>query len=321
MHTKRRHALALLASTLLPVPAFANADGIPKRPVKIIFPFTPGGTGDPVARGIAEGLSKKWGVPVIVENRPGAGGMIGTSAVAKAEPDGTTLLVTITAVIQSPLLFNAPPYDPIIDLAPVSRVATFHSALTVSKQFPANTLHELVAYAKQQGKLAYGTVGNGSGSHLQMERLSKEMGMSVEHVAYKGEAQLITDLIGGQIGVGFLSAISASKFKDSIRALAVTGTYRSPLLPDTPTLVETGSRAMETMGWFGLFAPAKTLPTMLERISLDLREVLGDSKLRMQLADMGVLVSPSTPAEFASQVKRDQKYWSEITQAAGSPKQ
>ena len=320
MHTNRRYALGLLVSALLPWSA-AHASDRPTRPVKLIYPFTAGGTGDAVVRGVAEGLSKIWGVPVVVDNRPGAGGMIGTSAVAKAEPDGHTLLLTLTFLIQTPLLFNNPPYDPIVDFAPISRVATLQSLMAVNRQLPVKTLSDLVAYAKQQGKLAYGTAGIGSSNHLQMEMLAKELGIPVEHVAYKGEAQLITDLIGGQIGVGFITAISASKFRDKVQAVAIAGTQRSPLLPDVPTLIEGGSQAMATSGWFALLAPAKTPPALIARVAQDLRQVLEDARLRQQMIDIGVITSPSSPQEFAQQMQRDQQYWSGLMQAAGIPKQ
>ena len=320
MHTDRRTALGLLGSALLPWSA-AHASDRPTRPVKLVYPFTAGGTGDAVVRGVAEGLSKIWGVPVVVDNRPGAGGMIGTSAVAKAEPDGHTLLLTLAFLIQTPLLFNTPPYDALTDFAAISRVATYQSLMAVNRQLPVRTLSDLIAYAKQQGKLPYGTAGIGSNSHLQMEKLAKELGIPVEHVAYKGEAQLITDLIGGQIGVGFITAISAFKFRDRVQAIAVGGTQRSPLLPDVPTLVESGSQAMATSGWFGLLAPARTPPALIERVALDLRQVLDDARLRQQLADTGVITSPSSPQEFAQQMKQDQQYWAGLMQAAGIPKQ
>jgi tripartite-type tricarboxylate transporter receptor subunit TctC len=320
MHTNRRSAIGLLGCTLLPWSA-AHASDRPTRPVKLVYPFTPGGTGDTVVRGVAEGLSRIWGVPVIVDNRPGAGGMIGTSAVAKAEPDGHTLLLTLTFLIQTPLLFNNPPYDPIADFAAISRVATLQSLMAVNRQLPVRTLSELVAHARQQGKLAYGTAGIGSSNHLQMEKLAKELEIPVEHVAYKGEAQLITDLIGGQIGVGFITAVSASKFRDRVQAIAIGGTQRSPLLPDVPTLVESGSQAMATSGWFALLAPAKTPPALVERVALDLRQVLEDARLRQQLADIGVTTSPSSPQEFARQMKQDQQYWAGLMQAAGIPRQ
>ena len=321
MHPNRRTALALCSALAISPALRAQTTGWPSRPVKLVWPFTAGGTGDPVARGLAEGLGKTWGVPVVVDNRPGAGGMIGTTSVAKAEPDGHTLLLHLTGVIQTPLLFNTPPYNPLTDLVAVTRVASLQSTLAVSRQLGVSSYAELLAFAKNKGKLAYGTVGLGSGSHLQMEALGKELGQSLEHVAYKGEAQLVTDLVGGQIGVGHVSALTASKYKDRITALVVTGDQRSPLLPNVPSLDELGSRAMRTKGWFGLFAPARTPSERVARISQDAGEVLREPKLRQTLADMGILVSPCSPAEFASQVQRDQRYWADLVTAVGIQKQ
>ncbi len=299
--------------------AMAQSGDYPSRVVRLVWPFSPGGTGDPLTRGLAEGLARIWGKPVVVDNKPGAGGMIGADAVAKAQPDGHTLLLALTSVVQSPLLYSKPLYDPLRDLTPITEVGNINQALVVHPGLAARTAQELVAYARQLGKpLPYATVGLGSSSHLQMEKMAKDFGIEVVHVPYKGESPMVTDLLGGQVQVGFVSILTASKHvaTGKLRPLAVGGAMRSPLLPEVPTMIEAGSRGMERGSWFGLFAPAGTARSIIKKVATDAGRVLADPGLRERMGQSGILLKGTGPADFGAQVRRDQAYWAELIRAA-----
>jgi len=299
--------------------AFAQPGEFPSRVVRLVWPYSAGGSGDPVARGLAEGLGKLWGKAVVVDNKPGAGGMIGADAVAKAQPDGHTLLLSLTAVIQTPLLYSKPLYDPVRDLSAITEVGTIAQALVVHPSLQVNDVKGLVAYARNLGKpLPYGTVGLGSSSHLQMEVVAKDLGIEVLHVPYKGESPLVTDLLGGQIQVGLVSALSASRYAASgkLKPLAVGGMGRSPLLPQVPAMAEVGSTGMQRAGWFGLFAPTGTPRPIVDKIAGDAVKVLADAQLRERLLEMGIAVRSSNPAEFTGMVKREQVYWGDLIRNA-----
>ncbi len=328
MHEGRRRVLkqlggGLAAGTLgsmVGTSAFAQADDFPARVVRLVYPYSPGGTGDLAVRGVAEGLAKLWGKAVVVDNKPGAGGMIGVDTVAKAAPDGHTLLLGLTGVVQAPLLYsNKPLYDPVRDLAAITEVGTIAQCLVVHPSLPVNDVKGLVAYARNLGKpLPYGTVGLGSSSHLQMEVVAKDLGIEVLHVPYKGESPLMTDLLGNQIQVGLVSALTASKYAATgkVRPLAVGGTSRSPLLAQVPTMSEAGSRAMERAGWFGLFAPAGTPHPVVDKIASSASTVLGDAAFRQRMLEVGITPRSSNPADFTSRVKREQVYWGELIRSA-----
>lgn len=292
----------------------------PRHVVRLVWPYSAGGTGDQFIRPLAEILSKTWGKSVIVDNRPGAGGMIGAESVIKAEPDGHTLLGSLTGVVQTPLLYGKEPYDPVNDLAAISELATIHQALVVSSDLPVNNMKELAEYAIKLGApLPYGTVGLGSSSHLQMEVFGRNAKVPLMHVPYKGEAPLMTELLGGHIQVGLVAAITALQQVPTgkLRALAVGGTVRSPLLPDTPTFLESGFSGMERTGWFGMFAPPGTDAALVGKISADVNKALQDTVLRARMLEIGIVLKGTTPSAFAEVVKQDQVYWRELVQATG----
>jgi len=297
----------------------AQGGDYPSRVVRLVWPFSAGGTGDPLARGLADGLGKLWGKSVIVDNKPGAGGMIGADAVAKAQPDGHTLLLGLTSVVQTPLLYSKPLYDPVRDLTAITEVGNINQALVIHPGLPVRTVQELVAYARQLGKpLPYATVGLGSSSHLQMEKVARDFGIEVIHVPYKGESPMVTDLLGGQVQVGFTSTLTASKHAATgrLRPLAVGGVGRSPLLPQVPTMTECGSRNMERAGWFGLFAPTGTPRSIVDKVAADAGKVLADIGLRERMGESGILLKGTKPAEFTAQVRRDQTYWADLIKSA-----
>jgi tripartite-type tricarboxylate transporter receptor subunit TctC len=291
----------------------------PSRSVRVVVPFPPGGSSDVIARSVCERLARLWGKPVIVDNRPGAAGMIGADAVAKAAPDGHTLLMTVSALVQAPALYGKASYDPIRDFAPVSELAGSHVVLVASPDMPVRHAKDLPAHAARIGKpLVYGTYGQGSSAHIQMEIFSRVAKVPMAHVPYKGESPLLADLIGGQVPLGSIGAAAAAQHArgGKVRPLAVMGSTRAPLLPDVPTFEEAGFAGLEREGWFGLFAPAGTPTAILEQISLDANRVIAEPTLRARMAEAGITLKGSSPAAFAAFMKVEQAYWTHAIRTA-----
>jgi len=326
MQANRRKALyrlgagpLLLAAGLMPAAAqtaaaTAPAAQFPRRPVRIVVPYPAGGATDVLARAIAEPLGRQWQRPVVVENRPGASGMIGADAVVKAPPDGHTLLLTLTGVVQVPSQFAKPPFDPLKDLAPVSELATSHLVVAANGAMPG-TLADFVAQAKRRPHhYSYGTYGTGSGAHLYMEVFTAAAGIDMIHVPYKGEAPLFNDLLGKQVSLGTVSpmALRQHAATGKVRPLAVTGNSRAPLLPDVPTFAELGYAGLDGPGWFGLFAPAATPASIVEKVSADVNAILASNDVRGRMAELGVIVKGTRPAEFAAVTSADHRYWASL---------
>lgn len=298
-------------------PAGASTDW-PTKPVRVVYSYPPGGTGDVTARIITGELAKIWGQPVIVENRPGAGGMIGTDAVAKAAPDGYTLLFALTGMVQMPALYGKAPFDPIRDFAPIIEVGTAQWVLLVKPELPVRTLAELVEYVTRLGKpQPYGTYALGSSAHIQMEMFARRLGLQMTHVPYRGEAPLLQDLLGGQVPIGTVAATTAQKYSDRLRLIAVAGTGRSPLLPDVPTFTESGHQGMERQGFVGVVAPAGTPPAIVQKVSVDMNRVLSDSAVRSRLTDMGFVLKGGTPSAFAETIRVESDYWQDAVRQTG----
>lgn len=298
--------------------ALAQQD-FPARPVRMVMPYAAGGTGDVVARAIAERLSRTWGKPVVVDNRPGAGGMIGADAVARSEPDGYTLLMALTGLVQAPSLYRKAAFNPVTDFAPISELATSHIALVVQPSLNIKSLRELIAhFGRQDRPLPYGSYGLGSSGHLQMEIFGRVAKLPLVHVPYKGEGPLVNDLLGGQVPAGVVGAATARTHSAAgkLRVLAVAGSDRSPLLPDTPTFRQEGFAGLERQGWIGLLAPAGTPRPLVEKISADVNRVLESADLRARMTDIGVLLKGSSPTAFAGVVKAEQVYWADAIRAA-----
>lgn len=314
-------ALVLLGSLgMASMPALAAKPNYPTGPVNIVLPFPPGGSTDVVARVIADKLSKKWGQPVTVDNRPGGGGLIGAQAVQRAKPDGSTLLLTLTTMVQTPHLHAKPPYDPRTDFAPITRIGTSNLVLVVHPDVPAKNLDEFVALVKANpGKYSYGSFGMGTSGHLYGHVFSKQQGLDMVHVAYRGEAPSVTDLLGGQVPAVIMSANGSKEHIASgrMRALAVTGASRAEVLPDVPTFEELGYKNMAVLGWYGMFAPAGTPTDILIKVSDDVLEVIAEPEVREKLGAIGVMLGGDGPQAFKEMIARDYDYWGRVIKDAG----
>ena len=302
-----RFALAVLV-LLAPLAPPAAAQDFPNHPIRIVSPYPPGGTTDILARMLAPKLSAAFGQPVIVENRAGASSNIGTEYVARAKPDGYTLLLgNNTGVVLNPNLYKLN-IDPTKDLAPVMPVALVPSVLYVHPSFPANTLAEFVALVKRTpGKYAFASAGSGSPQHLAGEMLKLAHGLDLVHVPYKGSGPAITDVVSGQILIGFEATPVLQPFVDSgrVRPLATTGPTRSISLPNVPTMMESGIADFDLTNWYGLFAPAGTPKEIVERISAEARKAVASAELRERLNKMGSALVPGSPDEFAAFIKAE----------------
>ncbi len=317
----RTLVLALAAGIAAALPAAPHAQGFPTRPVRVIVPFSPGGAVDGPMRMIAQELSKRWGQQVVVENKPGAGATIGSEMVAKAAPDGYTLLLASQTNAISATLYPKLPFDPVEDFAPITLIGREPGVLVVNPALPVKTLQEFVAYAKARpGQVDYASSGNGSGQHLFMALLASTTGMKLTHVPYKGSGQATTDLLGGQIMVsipgtaGMVGHIKAGK----LRALAVTGASRSPQLPDVPTVIESGVPGYEAYVWMGLLAPKGTPAALVDRIQRDVAAVLAGNEVKSYMATAGIEIVGSSPAEFGRFFRAERDQWAKVVRETGA---
>jgi tripartite-type tricarboxylate transporter receptor subunit TctC len=297
------------------------AQGFPVRPVRLVVTYTAGGPADIAARALAQKLAELWGQQVVVDNRAGAGGIIGTDLVAKAAPDGYTLLHgTAAGLIINPLLMKQLPYDTLRDFAPVSMVVIVPQLLVTNPAVPAATLKELIALAKARpGALNYASVGVGSPNHLGMELLKSMAGIDMVHVPYKGATPAMADLIAGQVQLAFngMASVLPQIATGKLKAIAIGSARRSPAAPDVPTVAEAGVPGFEFVAWNGNFAPAATPAAVVAKISGDIRKALAAPAVVQRLAGLGTEPSASTPAEFAAYLKEDQVRWSRVVKAVG----
>ena len=311
---------ALLVSAL--VASAVAAQPYPSRPVKLVVPFPPGSTPDIVGRTLSAKLQEAVGQPFVVENRTGAGGNIGTEAVAKAPADGYTLLVSINGpVATNKYLYRSLPYDPEKDLAPISLLASAPQMLVVVPELKLESLRAFIAYASANpGRISYGSVGSGSASHLTMELLKSETKIDVVHVPYRGFPPAVTDMLGGNIQAmfaiipGVLPHVKAGKMK----ALTVTAHTRSPLAPDVPSVAELGFPQLESLAWIGLLAPAGTPPEVLARLSGETMRSMRAADVRELLGRQGFDVVANSPAEFARWIRAESGKWSRVIRASGA---
>lgn len=305
--TGRRKALLLTAAVATPwwAPA-ARAQGPGGAPLKIVVPFAAGGLSDQVARLVGEYLAPLLGQAVIVENRPGAGGRLGSDAVMKAPPDGNTLLLTNVSYTLAPVVDSSAKYDPVTALAPVGTVANIALAVVVGPKVPANTLTELIDHARRNpGKLSYGSAGLGSGAHFFGEYFKWLTGTYIVHIPYRSTTAAVTDVAGGAIDLGFDAA--AKPFADAgrVKILAVAGRLRDPRLPNVPTTAEAGLKDFVTDAWSGLLAPAATPPATVERLNQALNRALSDEALRRSLRQLGLAPQGGSPREMRQQIERE----------------
>jgi tripartite-type tricarboxylate transporter receptor subunit TctC len=299
----------------------ANAQGdYPSRPVKVIVPSPPGGGTDILARVLAQHFSKALGQPFVVENKPGAGNMIGIESVARAPADGYTLLVVASTLALNSVLYKKVPYDPVRDFAPITLAATAPNVLIVNPGLPVKSLPEFIALAKAKpGALSYGTPGIGTSPHLSMELLKSMAGIDLQHVPYRGTAAAVTDVIGGQIAATFANALTAKPHVDSgrVRALAVSGPSRVDAFPAVPPVAEAGVPGYEAMQWYGMAAPAGTPALIIARLHAEAAKALQSDEMKEKLALDGAQPVASTPAEFAALIRRELDKWSRVVRAAG----
>jgi tripartite-type tricarboxylate transporter receptor subunit TctC len=312
-------ALGALAMLCVAAPA-AQAQGFPVKPVRLVVPFTPGGSTDILARSLAQALTETWKQQVIVENKPGAGGIIGAEAVARAAPDGYTLLMGhIGTLAVNPTLYPKLPYNAIADFAPVALVAMVPNVLVVHPSIPARTVSELIALAKAKpGVLTYSTGGTGSAAHLATEYFKLATGTDIVHVPYKGAAPAVTDVIGGQVSMTMtglpplLQHVRASK----LRALGVASTTHLPQIPEVPTIAESGVTGFEATQWYGVVAPARTPPAIVDRIAADVRKALDRLDLKQRLEAEGAQPTSLGPAEFGAFIRKEIERWAKVIRAA-----
>ena len=308
----------LIATALLPLAcAAAFAQGAwPTRPVTLVVPFPPGGGTDTGARIIAEQLARKWGQPVLVDNKGGAAGQIGADIVAKARPDGYTILMgNIGTQAINPSLYPKMPYDPDKAFAPITLVAELPLAMMVNPNVPAKSVKEFVALAKTQpGKLSYSSSGAGGGPHLAAEMFKDASGAFILHVPYRGGGPAIADLLAGHVQLSFMTVLEASgNIKaGKLRALAVTSDKRVSALPDVPTLAESGLPGFNSISWIGLLAPAGTPKDIVDKIAADTRELVARDDVKERLVGLGAVPAGTTPAQFSALIDNDRKRYAQI---------
>lgn len=295
-----------------------HAETYPSKPVRLIVPYPAGGGTDIIARVMGTHLSQRLGQPVVIENKPGASGILGNDFVAKSAPDGYTILLGITAVVQIPALYQKVPYK-LGDLAPVSMVAKSADLVMVQRSSGITSLKAFVDQVKAEpGKSSFGSYGNATSSHLHGEQLKLKAGIDLMHVPYQGSGPLTQAMLGGQVTSAFIDATAAYPHinSDKINIVAVTGSQRHPALPSVPTMGEAGYPGFEANGWFGYFVPAATPEPIVERLGKELSEIVKTPEITKRLQEMGLIPVGSTPKAFKSEIDRDAAHWKRIVDAA-----
>jgi len=310
--------IALL--TLLAPAIEATAQSYPSGPMRIVVPFTPGGGTDILARLIAQKVNESWGQPVVVDNRPGASGTVGTAYVAKAAPDGHTLLIVPAGYAGNPSLYKKLPYDQTRELAPVSRLASGPLTLVVHPSLPAKSVKELIAFARRHpGEINFGSSGAGTLPHLSAELFNSMANIRMVHIPYKGAGAAVTDVMAGRVPVYFMNILqSLSLIKSGkLRALGVTTPERTPIAPDIPAIAEAGLKGFDMTNWYGMLVPAATQRDVIVKLSGEVARILKLPDLTSRLADDGMTVVASTPGEFADFLARETAKFARVIEAAG----
>jgi tripartite-type tricarboxylate transporter receptor subunit TctC len=314
----RRLALKFLAAAtvLAPLSAFAQ---YPTQPIKMVVGFSAGGTTDVIGRLISNELQEALGKPVVVDNRPGASGIIGTGVVAKSKPDGYTLVMVSSTHGTAPALYSSLPYED-KDLVPISLIGTTPYVLVVHPTMQATNFRELVSLLKQNpGKYEYASSSPGTSQHLSGEMLQRQMGVSILHVPYKGTGQLMPDLLAGRVPMMFenVAVMTPHIKKGSMRPIAVTSAKRTPLLPDVPTVIESGVPGFEVLGWFGVFAPAGTPPDVVKRLNAEINKIIAKPSVVQRFAELGAEPLGGTPEQLAAWLKSEQDKWGRLIRETG----
>jgi tripartite-type tricarboxylate transporter receptor subunit TctC len=312
----------LIAVVLCIASTCAFAQNYPSRAARMVVPWTAGGTADLMARIASQKFSESFGQQFVVDNRPGAGGLIGTEQVAKAAPDGLTLLLATTAPNSvAPSLYAKLPFDPVKDFASVSLMATTCYVLSVHPSMPVSNARQLVALAKARpGQLTFSSPGSGTPNHLSGEMLKMLTGIDMQHVPFKGSAQAIADVIGGQIALSFENIVVASPYVKSgrIKALAVTSAKRASALPSVPTMAESGVPGFEAIGWFGVVAPAATPKDIIAKLNGEMTRLLASPDVKERISNLGAEVVSTTP-DGMDQFNRAQiELWGKVVRASGA---
>lgn len=313
-------ALIMVAFAGISASAFAQAD-YPNKPIRFVVPFAPGGSSDIISRAVANQMSANMGQQVYVENKGGGGGNIAMEDVKRAAPDGYTMILGhIGTLAVNPAMYGAKlPYDPIKDFQPVTLLAVVPNVIAVKPDVPVKTIQEFVALAKKSpGKLNYGSAGNGSAGHLAMEYFKMEAGIDLVHIPYRGTGPMLSDMLGGTLDATFngvppiLSQIKAGKLKP----LAVGSTAKVPVLPDTPTIAESGYPGFETSQWYGLIVPAGVPKPIIERLQKEALKALGSDDTKKRFADDGANPAGGTPEQFADLIAKEKAKWGKVVTTA-----
>lgn len=309
-------ALAAGLASLAPTAATAQAN-FPSQPIRLVVPYPAGGATDTLARIIGGKLQDSWGITVVVENKPGASGIIGTQTVLRSPADGYTVLVGVTSLIQQPPMMDKLPYDPLKDLTPVVLTARTSNVFVVPLSSPITSMKEFVAQAKANpARFNFGSWGNGSSAHIHGALLNQQTGMDLTHIPFQGSAPMITNLVGGQIASAFIDIPSARPHFNSMRVLAVTGPQRLPELPGVPTFTELGYQNFEPRGWHGMFVPAGTPAPVVAKLSAEINRILRLPDVLAKIDGLGMTVGGGTPEEFAQTLRTDAGVYARIIKAA-----
>jgi len=313
---------AVLATAWLAGPLAAQTTDFPNKPVRIVVPFPPGGATDITARVVAEKLSTKWGQPVVIDNKAGAGGNVGSDLVAKSAPDGYNIVLGVTGSHSINIsLYKKMPYHPLNDFEPLTQATIYPNAIVVNPQVPANTLPELIALLKKEpGKFSYGSDGNGTASHLGMEILKAKANVQLTHIPYKGSTPMITDLLGGtlMVGVTGLPAVQQHLKAGKLKMIAITTPQRAPGAPDYKTVAEQGFANFNAAPWAGFFAPKGTPKPVVDKLALDLADALKQADVAQKMNDLGSTVVGNKPEEFRQFVTRQIEMWAEGVKISGA---
>lgn len=319
----RRHTWRMVWAALVLAATGAQAQEWPTRPVRIVVPYPAGGAVDIVTRALADKLATQWGQPVVVDNKAGAGGLIGADSVSKAAPDGYTLVMgTVSSHAIAAAVYRKMPYDAVADFGAISLVALTPYIITVHPGVPANSLRELVAHARANpDKLNFGSSGTGTTPHLAGELFNTVAGTRMAHVPYKGSAPMVADLLGGQIQVAFDNTVIPHIKAGKLRGLAVTGPARLAAVPDIPTAAEAGLPGYEAVGWMGLYAPKGTPAALRNRLAADTAKAAGTPDFIAKMAGLGFQARTDTPVEFDAYLKAETVKWAKVVKDAGVPQE
>ncbi len=313
---------AVLAAAWLSGPVVAQTTDFPNKPVRIVVPFPPGGATDITARVVAEKLSTKWGQPVVIDNKAGAGGNVGSDLVAKSAPDGYNIVLGVTGSHSINIsLYKKMPYHPLNDFEPLTQATIYPNAIVVNPQVPANNLAELIALLKKEpGKLSYGSDGNGTASHLGMEILKSKANVQLTHIPYRGSTPMITDLLGGtlMVGVTGLPAVQQHLKAGKLKMIAITTPQRAPGAPDYKTVAEQGFANFNAAPWAGFFAPKGTPRPVLDKLATDLADALKQPDVVQKMNELGSTVVGNKPDEFRQFVSRQIDLWAEGVKISGA---